>query len=63
MNQPTITTILSTQQETPAIKTITFHHTKPAKPGQFYMIWIPNVDEIPLSISEITNKTKAITFN
>ena len=26
------------------------------------MIWIPNVDEIPLSISQITNKTKAITF-
>lgn len=62
MNQPTITTIQNTHQETPNIKTITFHHKTSAKPGQFYMIWIPNVDEIPMSLSQITNETKSITF-
>jgi len=32
------------------------------KPGQFFMIWIPGVDEIPMSVSMIHQKEKAITF-
>jgi dihydroorotate dehydrogenase electron transfer subunit len=32
------------------------------KPGQFFMIWIPGVDEIPMSVSRIGDKEKAITF-
>lgn len=48
-------------EETSAIKTFTFHD-KPcskAKPGQFVMIWIPGVDEIPISISAATQQGAA----
>jgi len=31
-------------------------------PGQFYMIWIPGVDEIPMSVSYINKNIKGITF-
>ena len=34
---------------------------KKAKPGQFVMIWIPGVDEIPISISGANNKEIMIT--
>ncbi|MBN1280537.1 MAG: dihydroorotate dehydrogenase electron transfer subunit [Candidatus Thermoplasmatota archaeon] len=62
MNIPIITPIQSTTLETKDVKTITFAHPAPVIPGQFYMIWIPGVDEIPMSVSRITLKTKAITF-
>jgi dihydroorotate dehydrogenase electron transfer subunit len=62
MNIPRVTTIQNTTNETPHIKTITFKDTTPITPGQFYMIWIPDVDEIPMSVSKITDTTKSITF-
>ena len=62
MNIPTITTILSTSVETKDIKTISFHYPPKVTPGQFFMIWIPDVDEIPMSVSQITKTSKAITF-
>jgi dihydroorotate dehydrogenase electron transfer subunit len=37
--------------ETPSIKTFRFLDKKEAKPGQFVMIWIPGIDEIPMSLS------------
>lgn len=62
MNIPTVTPILKTIHEATDIKTITFHYPGPVKPGQFYMIWIPGVDEIPMSVSLIDNNVKGITF-
>jgi len=62
MNIPTITTILTNTTEATHIKTITFRYPGPVLPGQFFMIWIPGVDEIPMSVSEITNDVKGITF-
>jgi dihydroorotate dehydrogenase electron transfer subunit len=62
MNIPTITTILTSTTEARDIKTITFRYPGPVLPGQFFMIWIPGVDEIPMSVSEITKDVKAITF-
>jgi len=62
MNRPQITPIEKIHEDAPTIKTMYFHHTSPVKPGQFYMIWIPGTDEIPMSVSKITPKTKAITF-
>ncbi len=61
-NQYVISRILTEIRETPNIKTITFHHPQPINPGQFYMIWIPGVDEIPMSVSMIKPKEKGITF-
>jgi dihydroorotate dehydrogenase electron transfer subunit len=62
MNIPTITTILTSTTEATDIKTITFRYPKAVIPGQFFMIWIPGVDEIPMSVSEITKDVKGITF-
>jgi dihydroorotate dehydrogenase electron transfer subunit len=40
------------ETESSSVKTLTFEdkHCARAKPGQFLMLWIPGVDEIPLSI-------------
>jgi dihydroorotate dehydrogenase electron transfer subunit len=62
MNIPTITTILTTTKEATDIKTITFRYPRTVTPGQFFMIWIPGVDEIPMSVSKITKDVKSITF-
>ena len=62
MNIPRIKTIQSVTSETETIKTITFTDTTTITPGQFYMIWIPDIDEIPMSVSKITETTKSITF-
>lgn len=62
MNIPTITPIVTTTIEATDIKTITFRYPKPIIPGQFFMIWIPGVDEIPMSVSQITKDVKGITF-
>lgn len=44
-------------------KTLFFSHEdfRKARPGQFIMVWIPGVDEIPMSLSHIGEK-QAITF-
>jgi dihydroorotate dehydrogenase electron transfer subunit len=41
--------------ESPSVKTFTFDDKLCAKahPGQFLMLWIPGVDEIPLSIMDV----------
>jgi dihydroorotate dehydrogenase electron transfer subunit len=51
-NQLRTTCILSVKTESPTVKTFTFKDKTcaEAKPGQFLMLWIPGVDEIPLSI-------------
>ncbi len=55
MTENTIKTtkIKNISDECEDIRTITFHletSSKP-KPGQFVMIWVPGIDEIPMSIS------------
>ena len=51
-NQLRITQILGIRTESKTVKTLTFKDRvcAKAKPGQFLMLWIPGVDEIPLSI-------------
>jgi len=46
------TQVLNIETESPTVKTFTFKDKECAKarPGQFLMLWIPRVDEIPLSI-------------
>jgi dihydroorotate dehydrogenase electron transfer subunit len=38
-----------------------FEGTLPAKPGQFAMIWIPGLDEIPMSLSHIQGNEIGVT--
>ena len=40
-------------QETPDITTIYFPSIGEAHPGQYFMVWLPGVDEIPMSLSTI----------
>jgi dihydroorotate dehydrogenase electron transfer subunit len=51
------TRILSVKTESPTVKTFTVKDKlcAKAKPGQFLMLWIPRVDEIPLSILNVGN--------
>lgn len=53
-NKLRTTHILNVKTESPTVKTFTFKDKQcaKAKPGQFLMLWIPRVDEIPLSISD-----------
>ena len=62
MNSPIITRIMSSLEEATDIKTITFRYPGEMIPGQFFMVWIPGVDEIPMSVSSIKQNVKGITF-
>ncbi len=62
MNIPTVTPIQKKTKETQDITTIMFRYPGPMLPGQFFMIWVPGVDEIPMSVSSISETIKAITF-
>jgi dihydroorotate dehydrogenase electron transfer subunit len=57
------TQIESVKTENPTTKTYTF--TDPlcakAKPGQFLMLWIPTIDEIPLSIMNTQGTSVSVT--
>lgn len=60
-NSYRVTEIRRVIQETPNIKTFYFNDELSAKasPGQFLMIWIPGVDEIPMSLSSIALASSA----
>jgi len=62
MNSLCVTPILKSTDEAKDIKTITFRYPGKIEPGQFFMIWIPGVDEIPMSVSQIQDDVKGITF-
>jgi len=62
MNYPTITKIIEIKKENQDVKTITFRYPGEIDPGQFFMIWIPEIDEIPMSASYISKNIKGFTF-
>jgi len=62
MNIPKTTKIQDSKDEAKDIKTIMFNYPEKVTPGQFFMIWIPGVDEIPMSVSYIDKDVKAVTF-
>ena len=62
MNSPQITEIIEVKTENEDIKTFMFEYPKEINPGQFFMIWVPGVDEIPMSVSHINKGIRGITF-
>lgn len=56
LNKPVVVPILDKRKETGRISTFQFSldGIDPV-PGQFFMIWIPGIDEIPMSVSSIDN--------
>jgi len=62
MNYPKITEVLENKREAKDVKTLTFKNLFQTIPGQFYMIWIPEIDEIPMSVSYIAEEIKGFTY-
>ncbi len=59
LNRPYQTPILEISDESPRVKTFRVKYDPipepiQIKPGQFVMVWVPGIDEIPMSVSQIT---------
>jgi dihydroorotate dehydrogenase electron transfer subunit len=66
VNRMRIVEIVGAKKENLTVKTFTFVDKLcgKAEPGQFVMVWIPGVDEIPMSLSAISPKgSTSITVN
>ncbi len=59
---PQSTPIKKIIQETPFVKTFVFEYALGAKPGQFVNIWIPRVDEKPMSVAYCDEKEFWVTM-
>ena len=44
-------------EETPSIRTFVFDRKIAARPGQFVMVWVPGVDEVPMGLSSPSSIT------
>ncbi|MEM2995272.1 MAG: dihydroorotate dehydrogenase electron transfer subunit [Candidatus Bathyarchaeia archaeon] len=64
VNKLRMVRILNVKAESPTVKIFTFRDKLCAKavPGQFLMLWIPGVDEIPLSISDVDEKEVTVSI-
>ena len=60
-NHPYICTIERVVDETPTVRTLYFHDEVlvNVKPGQFAMVWIPGVNELPMSVMVSEKKDDA----
>jgi dihydroorotate dehydrogenase electron transfer subunit len=54
--------IKAIKQETEMVRTFTFDGSLGARPGQFLMVWLPGVDEIPMSVAYDDGAITRITF-
>jgi dihydroorotate dehydrogenase electron transfer subunit len=50
-NMPETVSIVRVKRETPLIRTFIFDRPFEFSPGQFVMVWVPGVDEIPMALS------------
>lgn len=61
LESPRIVKIHDVKNETHDVKTITFKDDCKAFAGQFVMVWLPGVDEVPMSLSYIGDE-KGVTI-
>ena len=54
---PAGVTITEIVEETPSIRTFVFDREIAARPGQFVMVWVPGVDEVPMALSSPSSIT------
>jgi len=59
---PLVLTVKDVIEEGPLVKTYVFQHGLRSKPGQFVMVWLPGVDEIPMSIGWETDTEFHLTI-
>jgi len=62
MSLPIVLEVKEVKQVAPYAKVYAFEHDLRAKPGQFVMVWMPGVDEIPMSIGWQTDKEFWLTI-
>ena len=63
--RPLVGPIVQIKEETPRTKAFTLSApeiARTATPGQFLMVWIPSIDEIPMSISAVKNPPGLVEF-
>jgi dihydroorotate dehydrogenase electron transfer subunit len=60
MNMPETVEILQTEEVGNGVRTLRFELNRDVRPGQFFMVWLPGVDEIPMSASYCSGR-KGIT--
>jgi dihydroorotate dehydrogenase electron transfer subunit len=48
---PVAAIIRDVRKETPSVATISLDRVFPFVPGQFVMVWVPGVDEVPMALS------------
>ncbi|MEM3579123.1 MAG: dihydroorotate dehydrogenase electron transfer subunit [Candidatus Bathyarchaeia archaeon] len=62
-NKHRATCLLNVETISPTVKTFTFRDTlcAKAKPGQFLMLWVPGVDEIPLSVFNVDRERTVVS--
>jgi len=49
--------ITDVERETPSVSTIWFDNRFPLNPGQFVMVWVPGIDEVPMALSSPSSIT------
>ena len=54
---PVTVTITRIKNETPNIRSFFFDQPFVFNPGQFVMVWVPGVDEIPMALSSLNSIT------
>jgi len=59
---PKVVPIKEIRDETEIVKTLYFDISLDSKPGQFVMLWLPGVDEKPISIALDDGKTLGLTI-
>lgn len=59
---PVVLKIKKVVDETPIIKTFYFDYSLNSQPGQFVMLWMPGVDQKPISISGDTGDEFSLTI-
>ncbi len=59
--QPKTAKITKIIDENPSVKTFYFEHKLKSQPGQFVMLWLPDVDQKPFSISSDDGETFGLT--
>ena len=47
--------VLEVVEETPSVSTLVFDEAFAFEPGQFVMVWVPGVDEVPMALSSPTS--------
>lgn len=48
---PVVVRVTDVIVETPTVSTICFDRSFPFLPGQFVMVWVPGIDEVPMALS------------